>query len=311
MDGPFVLERHSLGQAAGDAARVMARRGDCVGALEAFDDAIRVSLDYTLYRDRGLCHERLDQPWPAIDDYRVYLSHAPDATDADDIRNRLQRLEERMGVGGPPPQPTEGIVVTPHGGREYDSTRAEEELNDGGPLRNGRGWVLAAIFGVRSWFAPSGFNNGSWAEMGGVRVGYAFNRTSSLYGEIGYEGFSTNDPQDNATLRGLSAQFAYEARVPFTRDRDNVLLFGFGMSHEQLFASSSTPLVTINPSLLGIGPRGRVGYRRNFGSGAALEVTFDAAYDHFFNLSVANADSNAGFIGVNIGVVFALNKAPR
>src|SRR4051812_613421 len=74
---------------AGEAARVRAKRGDCAGALDAFDQAARATIDPVVRRDRGLCHEQLGHPYPAIDDYRYYLTQRPDAPDADDIRSRL------------------------------------------------------------------------------------------------------------------------------------------------------------------------------------------------------------------------------
>jgi hypothetical protein len=67
--------------------------------LPAFDAAIRITIEPTLRRDRGLCHEKLGDPFPAIEDYRAYVTARPDAPDADQIRDRLSRLEESVGVG--------------------------------------------------------------------------------------------------------------------------------------------------------------------------------------------------------------------
>src|SRR5450755_1666012 len=65
--------------AAADAARAKAVAGDCKGALDLFDEALRHSIDPTLFRDRGSCHEKLGNVYPAIDDYRSYVSQSPDA----------------------------------------------------------------------------------------------------------------------------------------------------------------------------------------------------------------------------------------
>jgi hypothetical protein len=81
-------------------ARTRMAKGDCVGALEAFDAALRTSVDVTVHRDRGLCHEKLGQPFPAMDDFRVYLTAVPDAPDSEDIRTRLNQLEIANGFGG-------------------------------------------------------------------------------------------------------------------------------------------------------------------------------------------------------------------
>src|ERR1700704_4273507 len=81
---PLNLQRQQQGtQGMADVGRARVRDGDCEGALTAFEEALRTSNDPTIHRDRGLCHEKLGHPYPAIDDYRVYLTHAPDALDAD------------------------------------------------------------------------------------------------------------------------------------------------------------------------------------------------------------------------------------
>lgn len=100
----FTLKRDDAGGPDAQIARSRARAGDCAGALVAFDAAIRITIDPALRRDRGLCHEKLAHPYPAIDDYRAYLTARPDAPDSDQIRQRLAQLEEQTGVGGPSSQ---------------------------------------------------------------------------------------------------------------------------------------------------------------------------------------------------------------
>ena len=76
---PLNLHKEQLGSTAyaADARKRMAA-GDCDGALTSFDAALRTNReDPTLYRDRGSCHEKLGHPYPAIDDYREYLTDAP------------------------------------------------------------------------------------------------------------------------------------------------------------------------------------------------------------------------------------------
>src|SRR5579859_4924208 len=94
---PLNLHREQLGATAfaSDARKRMAA-GDCEGALASFDAALRTSstTDPTLYRDRGQCHEKLEHPYPAMDDYREYLTDAPDAPDAESFRTRLAQLED-------------------------------------------------------------------------------------------------------------------------------------------------------------------------------------------------------------------------
>ena len=97
----FTLHREEAGGANGNAARARARAGDCAGALPSFDAAIRSTIEPTLRRDRGLCHEKLGNVYPAIADYRAYLTARADAPDADQIRDRLQKLEDQVNAGGP------------------------------------------------------------------------------------------------------------------------------------------------------------------------------------------------------------------
>src|SRR5437763_11037792 len=55
----FTLRREEAGGSEGTVARSRARTGDCAGALPAFDAAIQHTIEPTLRRDRGLCHEKL------------------------------------------------------------------------------------------------------------------------------------------------------------------------------------------------------------------------------------------------------------
>jgi hypothetical protein len=100
----FTLRREEAGGADAAVARSRARAGDCQGALAGFDAAIDHTIDPGLRRDRGLCHEKLNHPYPAMDDYRAYLTARPDAPDSDQIRQRLAQLEEQTGQGGPSSQ---------------------------------------------------------------------------------------------------------------------------------------------------------------------------------------------------------------
>lgn len=96
----FTLRREEAGGSDASAARARARSGDCAGALPAFDAALKVTVDPALRRDRGICHDKLGHPFPAIDDYRAYLTARPDAADAEQIRQRLRALEDEVGNGG-------------------------------------------------------------------------------------------------------------------------------------------------------------------------------------------------------------------
>ncbi len=126
----FTLRRGEAGGAAGAQARARARSGDCAGALTLFDQALHTTTEPTLYRDRGLCHEKLDHRYPAIDDYRAYLMARGDAPDADQIRERLQRLEGHEGGGGESPPPAEPAKTEDSGAKAEGS--ASLSLGSGG-----------------------------------------------------------------------------------------------------------------------------------------------------------------------------------
>lgn len=317
---PSSVEREQIGTASlANDARARARRGDCAGALAAFDEAIKTTTDPTLRRDRGLCHEKLDDPYPAVDDFRAYLSAMPDAPDSDDIRDRLGRLEARLGLGGPASgakhastsddDPFHGQKRSTSTAAHYDSTVLEES-DDSSPLRRGAGAVLAPYVGVRRWFAPTGGGSsaGLWAETLGARLGYAWSDTSSVVFEIGYERF--NQPATSPiTTNGLSLQLGYEARAPVS-GIDNNFIFGVGVGFDQLFNSTNAVAIESVPNFGALYGRLRLGYRHNFGPGAALEFDLDGGIgDELIESSVAAGTSTSqtfGLAGLDIALAFGL-----
>lgn len=315
----FTLKREQMGSvAAGDAARARARKGDCVGALESFDAAIRSSIEPTLRRDRGLCHERLGNAYPAIDDFRAYLGASPDAPDADDIRERLVRLEEQTGAGGRATEMSSESAKNPGGSaavsasistggprKDYDSTRLEED-DDSGPLRRGKGWVVGPYFGARRWFFPSDISSSKYAETIGIRVAYAWTRTSSVFGEIGYERFN-NSTQDPFSLSGLSGQLGYEARIPFSQANvDNMFILGLGVGYEHLFVNQNS-IVSAGAGTYGaIAGRARLSYRHNLGPKAALEAGLDLGIGSFFVVGSGSGSYGGELLGLNAALLFGL-----
>lgn len=316
-NAPFILQREQLGAtASAEAARARARKGDCAGALEGFDAAIRTSIEPTLRRDRGLCHERLGNPFPAIEDFRVYLTASADANDSADIRERLMRLEAQVGVGGPSEQKSDDspgtasasmrVSVESARGAAYDSSR-DEDLDESGPLRRGEGGVVGAYFGVRRWFGAGSFG-GSFAETVGLRVGYSLNRTFTLLAEAGYMYVNTST-QDVLRISGLSTQVGFDARVPFDRkrDMDNLVIFGLGIGYEHLVTSTNTILAIPTPTFGSIGPRGRIGYRHNFGPKVALEVSLDGGVERTFIVTGGSGGgTTSGLLGMQLAILFGM-----
>jgi hypothetical protein len=284
---PLNLHKEALGNVAVAAeARARMRNGDCAGALDLFDQALASSIDPTLHRDRGLCHERLGDPYPAMDDFRAYLSDAADATDADDIRQRLARIE--MDVYHHSSAPTDtpadantsgaetaSVTVTP--GTERGTTRDEleevehdhDELQS--PLRAGNGVSLAPFFAEHKWVAPgSSFGDSTtWSESVGVQFRYSFGPQSALVVEAGYETFNSTQ---GATISGLTSLVGYELRVPLDVRYDNQLLLGAGMGFGYLVFASKDASAT-SESAWGFIPTVRVGWRHLLTKSVGFDLT--------------------------------------
>ena len=217
-------------------ARARVRQGDCAGALDLFDAALRTSLDPSVKRDRGLCHEELGQPYPAIEDYRAYLTASPNAKDFDQIRERLERLETAAAKA-----PSEGeakakfnpelggdkasaagmvtgeaplAVKVSTEGKDKD-TLSPEAIDASDPeardssLRRGKGFALGAYFaGRESGFGKSNVGSGYGV---GAALRQSFSRVSSIVMDVGYvayklEGFDgVGDPTGAAALSGISS----------------------------------------------------------------------------------------------------------
>ena len=317
---PLILQKEQLGSfAVADAARARARKGDCAGALEAFDQAIRTLMDPTLRRDRGLCHEKLKDVYPAIEDYRAYLTAAPDASDADDITDRLDRLERSVGLGGSSgnriedpmrtsASATGGAATSLQTNGKYDSARAEED-DDSGPLRRGKGFILGVPYvGVRKWFGGSNFATATWAETVGARFGYSLGAPHTLIAELGFQKFNIGAAGGNS-VGGFSTQIAYEARLAFDRQRniDNLWILGIGIGYEHLFSTSSPGTASTGDTRGGLGPRGRFGYRHNLGPKAALEASLDGGFAKFFVYgSGGGSGETTPWMGLNAALIFGL-----
>ncbi len=318
----FLLNRGTPGGPAADAARARARGGDCKGALPIFDSAITLTIEPTLRRDRGLCHEKLEHVHPAIDDYRAYLTARPDAPDADDIRARLGRLEEAAGVGGPSEEKgsDDGYEKSSSGGKaeasmsigtsgtsasasgegdtpearakaakDYDAFRREQrslDIAEESPLRRGTGVVLGVYAGPR-WGVGEGSNSDTAFHAGGT-LRYAATSAFSMMLDLGYvQSGDTGRPTGSS---GFGTQIAAELRLHLNQAGDQAIILGIGPGFER-YTSSVTRLSS--NLLLG---RARAGFRFVFGPAVALEITFDPAIVYTIpqTVRVAGVDVTAG-----------------
>jgi hypothetical protein len=284
------------GQHAAATARALAAKGNCAAALEAFDRALHSSIDVSIRRDRGLCHEQLGDPFPAMDDYRAYLVALPDAPDADEIRERLERLETQTGVGGPSPngpastksaeevpdEPADltGPLTSDDGkgkpskrnpGKSYDQEEASYHKYDDAvtsPLRLGTGGIFGAYGDGRSASGIGGYEVGA-------SVRWSFSQGSTLYGQIGYVSYQSNQgialltgAESGIDAGGVGLGVGYEFRIRLDQYMTNAILIGALVEYQR-----------VNDSILGPGnlfiAQGRVGYRHVFGHGFGLEFLAD------------------------------------
>jgi len=302
----FALRREEAGGADATVARQRARAGDCAGALPAFDNAINLTIEPTLRRDRGLCHEKLGNPFPAMDDYRAYLTARPDAPDAEQVRDRLNRLEEStstktaesfreddgMHAGGSFSLGTQGgktagsagsssararekrqdKVLGPKAGetgRGYDYYANQEKIVDAAensPLRNGTGWAVGPFLQLPRYF----FANGTTSDSGfavGASIRYAWSPSMTFLIEGGYVGFGTTG--EIGKLGGPLALVGIEYRIPLNTYASDQLYLGIGAGFEHYENAR------LKASFNVVNARGRFGYRHVFGPAVGLEIGVD------------------------------------
>lgn len=299
----FTMKREEAGGAEGQAARARARGGDCAGALPAFDAAIEKTIEPSLRRDRGLCHEKLGHPFPAIDDYRAYLHAAPDASDADQIRERLAALEGQAGSGGSAPRENEKEGPAESGrtagasasfsigsggasasssssstsagsqstepGQSYEYHVAQEKLADAAassPLRNGSGVVLGPFLHMPRFFVGERARD----QLGygvGLALRYSTGPTVSVISELGYAGIGTSGAASGQA--GPLLLGGVELRLPVSRFAGDHILLRGGLGYERHVVSGTR---AISDNVLG---RFGLGYRHVFGPSIGLEILAD------------------------------------
>ncbi len=336
---PLNLRREQRGaQAQGEVGRARLRAGDWSGALQAFDVAIDASMDPTLRRDRGVCHERLGEPYPAIDDYRAYLTAVPDAPDADTVRERLAKLEQETlgyssastdvpgdveGGASAAAAAKKGSVATPGSAAPRDQMEYMEREDDPlqAPLRRAKGWSLAPFFSVHKWlvspdrallaplglYAGSSFGNGAtWAECIGVELRYSFGPSTSLFGEAAYEHFNAT-AVDPVIISGLSSQIGVEWRVPLDAEYENQLILAAGLGYEHLVVQPGAQAAA--GSLGAFVPRLRIGWRHLLTPSAGFDLSLDGGVADFFRYGDFPLDSSNAptfLVGLNIALVWGM-----
>lgn len=294
---------------AGDAAEQRMRAGDCAGALDAFDAALRTTIDPELHRDRGLCHEKLGHPFPAIEDYRFYLTRRPDAADADAIRGRVTALETQVGIvkaGEPEVSGQNGAEISTSIGGETDlsvatggkgggleAIEANEQLEsqaDSSSLRRGHGFIIGLVVGGR-YFASSSLGG---AELGGLDLRYSFSRSSTILVELSVG--HVNGSGTPAALSGPGVLGGYELRIPITARVSDALLLGATFRFESLSEANGYVFSVLEPE-------GRFGYRHVFGPSFGIEAVVDGGVAFASINGVADSNTTQALIGGHVAVL--------
>lgn len=302
------------------AARAKMAAGDYDAALELFDAALRTQAeDPTLYRDCGICHEKLGHPHPAMDDYRVYLTESPDAPDADGIRERLERLEDeasgRTSAGSANddtnvPSANGGPDVPPPSSGAKDKVNPEDMTDGEDPdnsLRSGKGFSLAPWFSLKHYsFKDQPFAEAeNWSESVGGQLRYSFGSPAAIVVEAGYEHFNST-VIDTAVISGLTSFAGLELRFPLNTNYDDQILLVPGVGYEHLSFSPSDPGLRQEPANA-FAPRLRIGYRHMLLAGTSLDASLDAGVALFFATNQEDLGLSSTFVvALNVGIVWDL-----
>ncbi len=317
-------------------ARSRAAAGDCKGALEAFDAALETSVSPELHRDRGICHEKLSDPFPAMDDYRFYLTYRPDAQDAEQIHARLDAL---MADNGMAPSDKSGDKNGDKSAGDSSSTKPAKKKDPDDPntptaddvhsdasasvsLGNAdtdTGKSVDAIdadekteveanasslrrgkgFVIGPYFALRDFTKAGYggSEAFGCAFRYSLGAPSSLVTELGYS--TINSTGSDSSLGGLMIFGGYEARVGLDDRYTNAILFQAGLGYER-YSQGGTGLVASM-----VLPRGRFGFRHIFGPSIGLEFGADAGYGFVSILGESGdgASSSSFMIGGSVALL--------
>lgn len=318
----------------GALARSRAAAGDCKGALEAFDAALENSVDPELHRDRGICFEKLSDPFPAMDDYRFYLTYRPDAQDADRIRDRLEAL--MADNGQTPADKTPGATNDDKSSKKSDKKRDPEDPNTptaedvhsdasasvslgNAGTDSDSGKSVDAIdtdekleseaessslrkgkgFIIGPYFQLRDFTKAGYggSEAVGCAFRYSLGAPSSLVTELGYS--TINSTGTDSSLGGLMLFGGYEARVGLDPRYTNAILFQAGLGYER-YAQGGTGLVASM-----VLPRGRFGFRHVFGPSIGLELGGDVGYAFVSILGsdASGANSSSFMIGGSVALL--------
>jgi hypothetical protein len=335
---PLNLHKEQLGGAElPGIGRSRMRSGDYAGALDAFDVALRTSNDPTVHRDRGLCHEQLGNDYPAIDDYRFYLTAMPDAPDADGIARRLRALEDKVSGkkssssssashdDDTPPgmSASASIKVGSSGGSASASTSGsgsgsshgsgkgatssdkldyvapdDDALNN--PYRAGKGVSLAPFFAEHKWISGSAFQALSDSQTWSEAFGIQARYSLNEGGAVvGELGYEYFNATSVDTLQisGLTSLLGYELRFKLDPVYDNQIFVTAALGFEHISVTFAGS--SAQPHTAGaFVPRVRIGFRHMIEASTALDVSLDGGIASFFAYDKFPYDSTSTASGL-------------
>lgn len=294
--------------------RSSARAGDCATALDHFDRAISVHPDPAVVRDRGLCHDKLNHPYPAIKDLRAYLAERPDAPDSDQIRGRLGALESSVGISKEDNKgDSEKVADTPAQRAALENLIDEERLSDDAatsPLRRASGFSLGVYGGMRTYFGSgkgsikpdgsttpqvNGFFDTGHSDDLNYEVGFTGRYAVGAYFDLLAQGglVNTGKVGSSSAASGPGFLLAGQLRIPFGKYSSDQLLVAVGPGYERYSNKLTATASVINFT-------GRLGYRHVFGHNLGLEF---AGYGGLAHFSFVDAPGPANINDVNVGIL--------
>ena len=155
----------------------------------------------------------------------------------------------------------------------------------------------------------SGFGDKStWAECVGLEFRYSFAASSALLVGAGYEHFNST-AVDVAVVSGLTAEVAYEWRLPLDGDYKNQLIVAPGLGYEHLVIQPGDAQSSAT-SMGGFVPRVRIGWRHLLAASAGLDVSLDGGAVNFFAYGdfpyYPRGDATSALVALNVALLWGL-----
>ena len=237
-----------------------------------------------------------------MEDFRVYVTARPNAPDAEQIRERLVRLEAETGTAaerkddGVKSSATRDAPVLSSNYNAVVKDREESEIDVESPLRAGTGAIFGPYFSLRSFFlgrAPSSLGYG----VGGT-LRYATSRSFSLYADGGYVGLGESGTP--TASGGLAGYFGGEFRLGLGRHLADAFHIGGAIGVER-YTTSRTRAVATNLIF-----RARPGYRHTFGANFAFEIEGDVGIGPVSYSNLPAGDTRSGETLLLLGGTMAI-----